>query len=1132
MRRLRTLAVVGLLALLLLLPGSLLGGTSARPAPSPVRATHPLAPGSGSSAPAGELRSTYPVTFLEYGLPAGTNWTVDLNGTSASSAAGITFSMPNGSYSFSVSTIAGYSDDPASGNLLVAGAAVEQPVHFVAAVVGNTLSLYNNTLLPGNASAQSGIQPLALTVDSAQDELFVDDYSTSNVAIANLTTGLVTGYIPLSGSPCGIALDNLTGMLYVSIVTRGTVAVVDPATDAVTSYLRVGLSPCSIAYDPVNQFVYVADTGSNQISVINATSDLLQTSIAFNSSKAVSVDPASGNIYAIASTPATLAVISPSTEKVTLSVGAPASPSALVFDPHAHEVFVASSSLGLVRAYSVTVLQPVANISVGSDPFALSYDPQNFAVYCANYGSNNVSRILLSTVSATIPAGANPDGAAVDSATGMIYIANRGTANVTEIGSATNRSSGDIVTGLAPEASALDAADGNLVIADAATGSLTLVNATSWKVVGSVPVGSDPDAVLYSGGSKQVVVANAGSDNLTILNARTLALVKSLPVGADPSSIAYDAPAAMVYVTNTLSGNVSKVNLTCDCMSPSMTTGGAPYPAFFDAVNGDLYVGGVVPSELTVYGSSGGPLANISVGAEPSAIATDPSTGYLYVANFASNSVTVVNASSQSDVTSLAVSAGPDALAFDPATDGVYVADLSSNSLSVISSRGLTLQGTLALNNNAPTSVTLLAGGSTLAVTDELSGAVSFVQGIPLPEVFPESFTESGLPAGTSWSVAVEGTSVSAATPTITFTLQNGTYYYDIGSVAGFTALPTAGDLSVHGSAQKISVAYSKVILRYQVTFKESGLPTGTNWSVDLNGTASSSTSASVSFSVPSGNYSYAVQSALGYGPSPRSGTVTVQKSTLAVAVVYTLPKYNVSFVAQGKPDGVSWSVTFDGTSVSLNTSQIAFTGTRALVNGSYPFVISRVAGFHVTPSSGTLNVNGSSLVENITFSPALFSVTFYQSGLTARMNWSVTLNGLTEHGGAFSGIAFTLPNGTFDYTVASESGYTRLPSGGMVSVNGASQVLHIAFLKPSTFGFAALLVSPIFYGAIIAGVLIVGVFAYYALRRKRPSSGTDSEEESEAGSDEEAPPEPEPAPEEAEPAEPAALPEPKQDEP
>jgi uncharacterized repeat protein (TIGR02543 family) len=91
----------------------------------------------------------------------------------------------------------------------------------------------------------------------------------------------------------------------------------------------------------------------------------------------------------------------------------------------------------------------------------------------------------------------------------------------------------------------------------------------------------------------------------------------------------------------------------------------------------------------------------------------------------------------------------------------------------------------------------------------------------------------------------------------------------------------------------------------YNVTFVESGLASGTSWSVTFNGATQASTSASISFSVPNGVYSYYVSVPSGYtSSSTLSGTLTVDDADVIINIVFTpiqSPSYPLTMLVVGE---------------------------------------------------------------------------------------------------------------------------------------------------------------------------------------------------------------------------------------
>ena len=90
--------------------------------------------------------------------------------------------------------------------------------------------------------------------------------------------------------------------------------------------------------------------------------------------------------------------------------------------------------------------------------------------------------------------------------------------------------------------------------------------------------------------------------------------------------------------------------------------------------------------------------------------------------------------------------------------------------------------------------------GQTLQVSYE--GGTSYTGQVVLDTVV---FTETGLPAGTQWSVTFNGNTLSSTSNTITFTgIQSGSYTFTV-SAQGYTANPSSGTITVPSSSSSTS---------------------------------------------------------------------------------------------------------------------------------------------------------------------------------------------------------------------------------------------------------------------------------------------------------------------------------------
>ncbi len=308
------------------------------------------------------------------------------------------------------------------------------------------------------------------------------------------------------------------------------------------------------------------------------------------------------------------------------------------------------------------------------------------------------------------------------------------------------------------------------------------------------------------------------------------------------------------------------------------------------------------------------------------------------------------------------------------------------------------------------------------------------------------TFTGTGLPPGTNWSVTLGGVTHTSTTNTIAFMEPNGTYSYAVGTVAGYTVAPSSGALTVNGAAVSETITFTPMPT-YSVVFTESGLPSGTSWSVTLNGATESSITSTSTFTEPNGVYSYTVGTVSGYAVAPPSGTLTVNGAAVSETITFTKSvTYSVAFTETGLPAGTSWTVTLGATPKSSTTSTITFSE----LNGTYAYSIGDVPGWHQTtlPYTGSVTVSGSmAAAPTLAFSQVTYSVTFTEGGLPSGTTWSVTLGGSTLST-TTSTVTFSEPNGTYPYTVGAVAGWITSVYSGSVPLNGGVVDEAVAFTQ------------------------------------------------------------------------------------
>ncbi len=262
-----------------------------------------------------------------------------------------------------------------------------------------------------------------------------------------------------------------------------------------------------------------------------------------------------------------------------------------------------------------------------------------------------------------------------------------------------------------------------------------IANSAPYGVINAVyTVGKDPVALAFNA-SGDLVVANAGSDNLTVIDTAAGYTVANISLAAAPTanglavggnfvyvglangevvelnesawSVAATAVQASVHVStsttpvqaltwspdgflyvadNSTTGVVTSVNTTDMKIVANMSVGSGPDALAFN-MTGFLFVANYGSANLTVINTTGASVGSVAVGTGPTSIAMDAS-GFLYVTNFGSANVTVVNdtgSSAPSDFTTIGVGTSPSDAVFNAADGNIYLTNSASSNLTLVS---------------------------------------------------------------------------------------------------------------------------------------------------------------------------------------------------------------------------------------------------------------------------------------------------------------------------------------------------------------------------------------------------------------------------------------------------------------
>lgn len=426
----------------------------------------------------------------------------------------------------------------------------------------------------------------------------------------------------------------------------------------------------------------------------------------------------------------------------------------------------------------------------------------------------------------------------------------------------------NLSVGRGPTGLAFDSQTNQLYVANYHSNNVSVINVTSNKVSGSVDVGSSPWGAIFDKVNGEVYVTNNGQGTVSVISG--LSVVANVSVGSGPQELTRISNGS-VYISNTLSNDIEVLNESTNAAYAMISGGGLSLPVgeAYDPQSGNIYVanyGSGSAGTVTVVNGTSTTATIGGLGTNPQGAVYDPINGYVYVTNEYSGNVSVINASTNSIVGSVYTGGTPWGITCDEKTGTIFVAiENGSNQIAVISGLKISTTVDLAAGSSGTNggalddNVLYIPATGNLYATDYAAGRLYVIS--PTPAKYSVTVDRSGLPAGTEWWVNLtNGQSFHSSVSGISFKEINGTYQFKLAST-NKRYESHAGSFSVAGAKVTKRVQFS--LLTYIVTFRETGLPSGTEWWVNLTaGQSHGNNHTSITFREANGTYSYTIASA------------------------------------------------------------------------------------------------------------------------------------------------------------------------------------------------------------------------------------------------------------------------------
>ncbi len=671
--------------------------------------------------------------------------------------------------------------------------------------------------------------------------------------------------IPGEANGLAVAPYGSGELLLISDYSGNLVLVYDlssPSSPSFQTEVQTGSGPAGITFDSSNGYVYVSDSSGSQITYfpLETIYPYPITPSSFNTGtnpEWIQYDPADGYVYAL-NEPSTSSVIS------VLSVGSSGVPAiyktidigsslATAYDSYYSSIVAVSSTEVYMMSQGSITNQYSA--SFGGTVSAVAEGPEG-NILVSNLADSNLEIYDPGTGLSTAPVpGSNYHGVGYDSSTQYVYLSDYGNNAVDVIGVSFTYQVVFTETGLP-------------------TG-------TPWSVT--------------MGGNTQ---SSTGSSITFSKNTGTYSYSVNTPSGfsASPSSSQIPIPGVssvqITFSALTAAVSFSTIGTSSSATGTVLTVDGTAYSLSSLPLTFVWAVGSSHSFSWTTTLSQGAPeeyefKTGTGLSTLSSGTITVPSGGGSITASYSPLYLVSFSVTPADDGTLSWMVGGNPAGSTQTSYSGVYYPSGQQISVTALPNSNFNFAGWTASNSGLA-----FADPSSTPTTVSVNGPGTITANFLPASTFTVTFTESSLPSGATWSVDLGGQTESSTGTSIEFAEPTGTYSYSISTPTGYTASPSNGEVSVSGS-QTVEVSIFPATDYYQVTFNESGLPSGSQWSATLGPNTLSSGGQDINFNVAPGSYNYILNDSSGYMIGKITGSIDVQ-GALTVNVAFYDPTFSI----------------------------------------------------------------------------------------------------------------------------------------------------------------------------------------------------------------------------------------------
>jgi len=596
---------------------------------------------------------------------------------------------------------------------------------YVTNVNAGTVSVINTSTDTVIATISVGSNPRYSSLVGTK--LYVNNASSSSVSVINTLTNTVTATITVGSNPQNSSvlgtklyvnansnvsvINTLTDTVSSTIAVGSTakmscvvgtklyvmklnnfVSVINSATDTVLTTIQVGNAPFSCLAIGTNVYALNAfgapSNTSNSVSVIDSNTDLVTDTIAVGTAPGGS-SAAGTKLYVLNNGDNTVSVIDTSSivsqlpKLVSFSSNTPSGGysvgQTITITANFDRLLLAGSTMTVSLNSGASIVLNNLNVNTLSGIYTIASGELTPDLSVSAITSASVSDIAGHTrTSYTIPSSVGNF-----SAENPLIMRNLGDASNIVIGSYKN-----ITTDSNPAQISEPISIRNVYyfyVTNQGSNSVSVIRQNDNSAIAVISVGHEPYGIkeVSIRGVTYLYIANTADNTVSVINSQTNAVIATISVGVKPYSI--DTVGTTIYVTNGQSNSVSVIDGLTNTVTTTIPVG--LNPRGIKAQGTDIYVANFGDQNLSggnsisVINSLTNTVTNTIIlpagTAGPFALTSN--NGNIYVANYLSSDISVIDATSKTIIATTSVGAGSRNII---STDnGIYVTSFNSGTI-------------------------------------------------------------------------------------------------------------------------------------------------------------------------------------------------------------------------------------------------------------------------------------------------------------------------------------------------------------------------------------------------------------------------------------------------------------------